>query len=127
MYFPRPLVLAFTLVACSRAAPSTSGASETTSSDGTEAEGGGEAVADSAEPPRFDNPLQRCRIEPDYNRCIVEQLDGHADSEGELIALTQSQRIVGDVDGAMQNMTLFVERYPDSPQAATYREFLESN
>jgi hypothetical protein len=80
-----------------------------------------------ADPPRdslFGDPLRNCRMEIDYNRCIVERLEGEAESERELVALIQSQRMLGQTAAAMRTMERFIARYPEAPMTDVYRSYL---
>lgn len=65
-----------------------------------------------------------CRLADDFNQCIVERLEGHADTEAKLIQLIQSYRLVGRADDARRHMEEFIEDYPDSPQTQAYRDYL---
>lgn len=68
-----------------------------------------------------------CRLADDFNQCIVERLEGRADTEAKMIQLIQSYRLLGRADEARTHMEEFVETYPDSPQAQTYRDYLGSS
>lgn len=69
-------------------------------------------------------PQYACRLASNYNECIVERLEGRADTEAELVALIQSYRMLGRNDEARSHMEEFIARYPDSPQTQTYRDYL---
>ena len=69
-------------------------------------------------------PSLACRLETDFNRCIVTRLEGRAESESELIMLIQSYRMLGDMEKAREHMSGYVDAYPDGLQAQTYRDYL---
>ena len=86
-----------------------------------------EARAGDEQAPGDDTPAQyACRLADDFNQCIVERLEGRADTEAKMIQLIQSYRLLGRTDEARSHMERFIEEYADSPQANAYRDYLGS-
>jgi hypothetical protein len=73
---------------------------------------------------QFDAPLRECRIAADYNECIAERVEPDTATEDELIMLIQSSRMIGQQKKARKAMRVYIDRFPDSPQADNYRDYL---
>lgn len=87
--------------------------------------GGSPAVAAGAD------PIARCRQQMaqggDFNRCIVQGLEGRARTDRELQMLIESYRAMGNMPAALRHMENFVRRYPSHSQARHYRQILSAH
>jgi hypothetical protein len=110
------------------AEPGSAGAEEPVADAAQEEESAPPAgpIDDSAAPTGAqDTPAEyACRLERDYNACVIERLEGRVSTESDLILLIQAYRMKGRNDDARAHMQRLIDEYPDSPQAQTYRDYL---
>ncbi len=92
------------------------------------AEGAAEEEAEIAEGEEnlLANPLIDCTAEANYNACIVRTLR-HPSSPREFEALINALRETGQRDRACDLMRHVISRYPTSPAARRFNEFVRGN
>ncbi len=87
-----------------------------------------EETAGGGGPAAGPDPIVRCRQEMmrggDYNRCIVQNLEGRARSAREIQTLIETYRAMGNMAAALRHMEAFVRRFPSHSQARQYRQIL---
>ncbi len=72
------------------------------------------------------NPLIECTSQANYNACIIRNLRDPA-TPREYEALINAYRESGERDRACQLMRDVIERYPTSPAARRFQQFVQRN
>ncbi|MCS6798153.1 MAG: FHA domain-containing protein [Myxococcota bacterium] len=72
------------------------------------------------------DPLGTCLREPDYNQCVVRNLEGRASTSTprELAALIEAHRRLGNMPAATRAMEMYVRRFPNDSRSAHYQQLL---
>ena len=83
----------------------------------------------SAEPPRdYEDEAAECIPRGD-NQCVIRLLSppGRARTATGLAMLIDAYRAQGQTQRAIQNMEVFVRRFPNHSRAGMYRQFIQRN
>jgi Protein kinase domain len=80
------------------------------------------------------SPMQRaqaCRTstntESERNNCVINALQGHANSMQELGMLGAVQMAAGRGPDASRTMRTYIQRYPDGPMVPTFQRYIDSH
>jgi serine/threonine protein kinase len=80
-----------------------------------------EPTSPEPEGPTTSDRARDCSAQGDH-ACVVQALEGHAETAADLVLLIEAYRAIGNREEAERHIHAFIERFPDTPRAAAYRE-----